>query len=482
MTKYIIHRILFFIPTLFIITLLAFIISVNAPGDPVERIMSSSQSGEQSANSVNRAEQQLYWRKKLGLDLPLFYFSIHSLAIPDTLFKIYNKAEKEALARLINKYGNWKEISAYHHSLLKFENHLNEKPVYASLLNAEKLKQIKYEIVSLHYTSDEKQVHSKLNSLEKLSNDADFTLFVNDIKSNFNDVIKNSAQWKNFIPVISFYKNNQYHRWLFGDGSVYSKGILRGDFGTSYVTKQPVSQVMGEKIWWSLFFTITSIIIAYLVSIPIGVKAGAKKDSTFDRVSSVILFILYSLPVFWIATLLLMTFANPDVLHLFPASGVKPAGGYPESASLFEKIKWSLPYLILPTICYTYSSFAFLSRTMRVSMLEEINRDYIRTARAKGLPESKVIYKHALRNALFPVITVFANVFPAMIGGSVILETIFTIPGMGFETFIAIQNQNYPMIIAIFTITGLLTLAGYLISDMLYALTDPRVSFSSSKE
>ena len=116
---------------------------------------------------------------------------------------------------------------------------------------------------------------------------------------------------------------------------------------------------------------------------------------------------------------------------------------------------------------------------MRVSMLEEINRDYIRTARAKGLPESKVIYKHALRNALLPAITVFANFFPLVISGAVIIETIFTIPGMGFETLIAVQNQNYPMIIAIFTITGILTLTGYLISDILYSIVNPRISFST---
>ena len=140
-------------------------------------------------------------------------------------------------------------------------------------------------------------------------------------------------------------------------------------------------------------------------------------------------------------------------------------------------IKISLPYIILPAICYTYSSFAFLSRTMRVAMLDVVGQDYIRTARAKGLPESKVIWKHGLRNALLPIITVFANVFPAAIGGSVIIETIFTIPGMGSEAIYAIQNNNYPMIIAVLTITGFLTLLGYLISDILYAIVDPRISY-----
>jgi peptide/nickel transport system permease protein len=478
MSKYILRRILIFIPTLFVITLLAFIISVNAPGDPVERMMSSSQTGEQFARSLNTREIESFWRKKLGLDLPLFYISLHSMSVPDTLYKIYNKTEKEALERLIEKYGNWNYISSYYTSLLKLENYLTEKSAGKSLLNPDEMRWLYYEVLSLKYAYNDNVIQSKLNSIFKLREVESFTPVINEVKLNYQEIKNNSARWKNFIPAISFHTNNQYHRWLFGDGE-YARGILRGDFGISYVTKQPVSQVIGEKIQWSLFFTIVSVFFAYLVSIPIGAKAGSKKDSSFDRASSIILFILYSLPVFWVATLLLMTFANPDSLFIFPASGVKPASGYPEGISFFEKIKLSLPYLILPTICYTYGSFAFLSRTMRVSMLEEINRDYIRTARAKGLPESKVIYKHALRNSLFPAITVFANVFPLVIGGSVILETIFTIPGMGYETFVAIQNQNYPMIVAIFTITGILTLAGFLVSDILYAIADPRVSFST---
>lgn len=277
---------------------------------------------------------------------------------------------------------------------------------------------------------------------------------------------------------------NQYDRWLFGDGdrltgngSQFSKGLIRGDFGTSYVTKQPISDVIFSKIGWSLFFAMLSVVLAYLVSIPIGVRAAAKRGSRFDKASSIVLFMLYSMPSFWLATLLLMTFANPDVMHLFPASGVKPAIGYPDGAGIFMKMKLSLPYIILPAICYTYSSFAFLSRTMRVSMIEIVGQDFIRTARAKGLSEKVVIWKHAFRNSLLPIITVFANIFPAAIGGSVILETIFTIPGMGSEAIFAIQNNNYPMIIAVLTITGFLTLVGYLISDILYALVDPRISY-----
>jgi peptide/nickel transport system permease protein len=195
-------------------------------------------------------------------------------------------------------------------------------------------------------------------------------------------------------------------------------------------------------------------------------------------VTTVLLFILYSLPSFFAATVMLMWFANPDVLHWFPASGVEPVRGFAPDAGFFERWWERLPFLVLPIISYTYGSFAFLSRIMRVSMLEIVNQDYIRTARAKGLTERVVIYKHALRNGLLPIITVFANIFPVAIGGSVILEVIFTIPGMGGESYNAIVNQNYPMLIAIFTITGILTLVGYLVSDILYAVADPRISFS----
>lgn len=485
MINYILRRVLIFIPTLFIITLLAFIISVNAPGDPVERMMASSQTGEQSASAINRNEQQNYWREKLGLNLPLFYISMHSLSVPDTFYRIYNRLENETLARLISQSGDWNEISRYFLSVQSLKKKLLAesalKPVPLSASKKDSITIVANELNVLLSMADEKNISLKIKDISaKLKSLTLFEDEVNQISQNFLAVSINKASWRNYIPAISFHKNNQYHRWLFGDG-INSKGLLRGDFGISYVTKQPVSTVIGEKIKWSLFFSLFSVLLAYLISIPLGAKAGAVKNSRFDKITTLGVFVLYSLPPFWVATLLLMSFANPDSMLFFPASGVKPAGGFNDSISFFEKIWITLPYLVLPVICYTYGSFAFLSRTIRISMADEMSKDYIRTARAKGLGEKQVAYKHALRNALFPAITVFANVFPFAIGGSVILETIFTIPGMGLETFMAIQNQNYPVIVAVFTITGMLTLVGYLVSDILYAVADPRISFLSSK-
>jgi peptide/nickel transport system permease protein len=491
MLTYIFKRILIFIPTLIVITLLGFIISVNAPGDPVERMVSAAESGgEVSSQTRNQQEQIDFWTKKLGLDLPVFYVSLTSLAHPDSLHKIHDKHEREALDRLIYQYGNWKEIRQYYMSLNVFEQlpFLNAADsLIKSGTEADKNKiidainAIKAGSTNLKASYDAAIIENQLQTISILLQAYPFLSDAQrsfaSVRANYQAISANATPWKNYIPKLIFHPSNQYHRWLLGDGGVYSKGLLRGDFGTSYVTKQPISDVIFSKLGWTLLFSCLSVILAYLVSIPMGVKAAAKKGSRSDKTSSLILFVLYSIPSFWLATLLLMTFANPDVFYWLPASGVKPVAGYAADASFWDKVKASAPYIILPAICYTYSSFAFLSRTMRVAMLEALGQDYIRTARAKGLTDKQVNWKHAFRNALFPIITVFGSVFPAVIGGSIILETIFTIPGMGSETINAIYDNNYPMIIAVLTITSILTLIGFLISDILYAVADPRISY-----
>lgn len=488
MLAYIFKRILIFIPTLFVITLLGFVISINAPGDPVERMVSAAESGgEINSQTKNQQEQVRFWTHKLGLDLPVFYLSLSTYAHPDTLYKIYDQDEREALDRLIYKYGNWNEIQDYYTSLNAFailqllpSDSLTNSAEGNKLLD--EINQIKFETLTLKAAYEDAIIRIQL---AKITHKLEQHAFLNEAKQAFShisrkyeQILANATPWKTCIPVFHLYSNNQYHRWLFGDGGVFSKGVIRGDFGTSYVTKEPISDVIFSKIGWTLLFSLLSIVLAYVVSIPLGVRAAVKKGSRSDKATSLILFVLYSIPSFWLATLLLMTFSNPDVFHWFPASGVKPVTGYEDGAGFWNKVKASVPYMVLPAICYTYSSFAFLSRTMRVSMLEVLGQDYIRTARAKGLKTKQIIWKHALRNALFPIITVFGSVFPAVIGGSVILESIFTIPGMGSETINAIHDNNYPMIIAILTISSVMTLIGFLISDILYALVDPRISLN----
>ena len=238
--------------------------------------------------------------------------------------------------------------------------------------------------------------------------------------------------------------------------------------------------IITDKIGWSIFFSLLSIILAYAISIPLGIKIAEQPTAKFSKISLVFLFILYSVPAFFMGVLLLMLLANPDVISIFPPSGIKPIEGYGDSASFFEKLTDSLPYIILPLICYTYSSLAFITRLTTTSINEQLPLDYIKTAKAKGLSDQQVIYKHALKNSVLPLMTVFTSIFPSIIGGSVIIESIFTIPGMGLETVRSIVSQDYPFVIAVIILSACMTILSYLIADMLNAWIDPRVRKSLS--
>ena len=491
MLKYTLQRILTFIPMLIAISLLSFVISINAPGDPVERLAKTAESegsAQEQSGASKKIKQEL--RKKLGLDLPIFYLSISDLSCSDTLYKVQDKYHKSTLEHLTHKSGDWQLVSDYYLELLNLQKihlTLNSKEIFKNQqeldLNTinEVVNQVGFEINSLLETSENELMDLALN---KIDNNLNTYSFFNPLISSFKNVkifnkniVTSKNKWKTYVPKLHWYgSQNQYHLWLFGNGKD-RKGLLRGDFGISYIDSQPISTKIWQKIGISFSLSLISIFIAYLISIPIGIYSAYKKDTAVDKGFSLVLFILYSMPSFFVGTLLLLQFANPDNLAWFPVSGIQDPTVFDPNWSFWDKIKHRMPFLILPIITYTYGSFAFLSRIMRVGMIDIVSQDYIRTARAKGLAEGKVILKHALRNSLLPVITVFAAIFPAAIGGSIIIEVIFSIPGMGVEVYNSILNYDYPMIITVFTISGFLTMLGYLVSDLLYAVVDPRISY-----
>lgn len=492
MLKYIIKRILTFIPMMIAISLLSFIISINAPGDPVERMTKADQQGGADANAGANAEEKEKKRKELGLHLPVFYFNVSSYATPNNLHEISNRRERDNLENLIDEYGNWSAINKYYASLKaaqKEHNNIVAKTILAndSTLDKNKVNSEWNDItVSLSTILEENNndiIKQNYNTLIPIINNNNYFSHLEDNLENIllakKELTSNPERWKLYIPTFKFYGvQNQYHVWLFGNNRD-RHGLIRWDFGKSYQDGKDIGTKIWERIGISFLLSILSIIIAYIVSVPIGIYSAYKKDSIQDRSMSLILFILYSLPSFFIGTLLLLWFANTDNFYWFPEAGIQNAVTVNPDWSWWEweSIKHRSPYLVLPLITYTYGSFAFLSRIMRIGMIDVMSQDYIRTARAKGLSERSVILKHALRNSLLPIITVFAAIFPMAVGGSVIIEVIFTIPGMGKEVFDAVTSQDYPMIISFFTLAGLLTMIGYLVSDILYALVDPRISF-----
>lgn len=261
----------------------------------------------------------------------------------------------------------------------------------------------------------------------------------------------------------------QYALWL-GD-------VVTLNFGRSFKDNGEVIDKITERIPITLTMNLVSIVLAYLIAIPIGIYSASHPGTVTDRLSTTALFMLYSLPTFWIATLGIIFLTSPEYWPIFPNSGLY-SNEYSESWSFFEKVSDIGYHLALPMIIYTYTSFAYISRQMRGSMLEVIRQDYIRTARAKGLSERVVVYKHALRNSLIPIITLLAGLLPGLLGGSVVVERIFTIPGLGLLGFNAVIERDYPIVMAILTITAVLTMLGVLFADLMYSIVDPRIAFS----
>lgn len=259
----------------------------------------------------------------------------------------------------------------------------------------------------------------------------------------------------------------QYGLWL--------KRLARLDFGESLKDRRPVIKKIAETLPITLTLNILAIILIYIISVPIGIFSALHPKSLTDKIVMLTLFVLYSLPSFWVASILITFLAGGDYLNLFPITGFISDGaeGLPWYG-MIGNVAW---HLVLPVACLTYGGLAFMSRFSRASMLEVMRQDYIRTARAKGLSEWRVITRHGLRNAMIPLLTLMGALLPALLGGSVIIEQIFSIPGMGRLSFEAVMSRDYPTVMAIASIDAILTLISILVADIMYVVVDPRISF-----
>ena len=247
--------------------------------------------------------------------------------------------------------------------------------------------------------------------------------------------------------------------------------LVRLDFGTSFLDGRNVLHKIAERIPITMLINILALIFILTIATIIGITSAIKVNSFYDKIMTVFVFTGFAIPSFWLA-LLLMSFFGIK-LQILPVLGIKSL--FFDNLSLWGKAADFGKHLILPVFVSAFAGLAGISRYIKTNMLDVLHKDYIRTARAKGLPESKVIYKHALKNALLPVITILGLSIPALIGGSVIIETVFSIPGMGRLAFEAVMARDYPVIMAILVISALLTLLGNLIADICYCWADPRI-------
>ncbi|HTY24880.1 MAG TPA: ABC transporter permease [Desulfomonilaceae bacterium] len=259
----------------------------------------------------------------------------------------------------------------------------------------------------------------------------------------------------------------QYLKWL--------RNMLMLDFGTSFAPDgRPVLDKILERIPITILINLVSMFFILIVAIPIGVLSAVKQGSFFDQTTTIIVFLGFAIPTFWLALLLMILFGVE--LEWLPISGIRSLDYADLSipARLLDLAK----HLVLPVFVSAFGGLAGMSRYMRSNMLEVVRQDYITTARAKGLDERTVIFRHALRNALLPVITLLGLSVPGLIGGSVIFETIFAIPGMGQLFYQSVMMRDYPTIMGILVIGAFLTLFGNLLADVSYSFADPRIRVS----
>lgn len=255
----------------------------------------------------------------------------------------------------------------------------------------------------------------------------------------------------------------QYGHWL--------RGIVTFDLGRSIVERRPVAELILEKLPHTLQLNLAAFLIAALVGVPIGLWSATHSGRRLERASAVVFFLLYSLPSFWVA-LLLMQFLSVR-LGIFPLFGMN-SDGYAEM-SMAARVADRMRHMVLPVLTLTYAQLAIFARFSKSALTEVIRADFITAARARGAGEGAVMWRHAFRNALIPLITLLGLTIPYLISGSVIVEQIFQWDGVGLLYFDAILTRDYPVVMGLTVATALVTLVAGVLADVLYALADPRV-------
>jgi peptide/nickel transport system permease protein len=473
MLRYVVRRLLFAIPTLLVISLAVFGISKCAPGDPIENAF-----GDNLETSNDPIESAAIFRHKasmLGIDKPLFYGSIGVAAYPDTLWRIFPLARREHLTRLTAQNGNWPATSAF------------EAALHQSIQTLERLQDSTRQKDSLRLFLVVLAHENTLANLEKNFSAAERFYQQHTAKSPqmsaSMDALRVCTQTlchdlkpsKLMTPALRWYGlDNQYHHWLVG--------FLTGNWGLT-IKKTQVWQELKPAFFATMAINLMAIFFSYIIAIPLGVEMARRKGGTLDRWAQRLLIFLHAMPVFWLGALLVILFCNPvfgKPLIENPYLDISDRW-LMNSEPFLDWFSSKLPKFILPILVLTLYSLTIITAQMRGGMIETLGQDYIRTARAKGVREEDVFWTHAFRNGLFPIITIFASVFPALFTGSLVIETLFNFPGMGQKAQYAFLGHDLAILSAILMASAVMSIVGNLIADLLYALADPRVRFSAEK-
>jgi peptide/nickel transport system permease protein len=454
MLKYIFQRLLYFIPTLLVISVIVFGLSKLTPGDPVDNKLQINPESNSTAGFSDEMYQEV--ARELGLDKPVFYVTVTARAFPKDLYLILRKDQRTATENLIKQYGNFDEIQTFHQSVKDFLQQIKNTDSLNLGNNARQLL-IQEEDAKISFILNEMHQSAAPSSilLSKIAA----------IQAKYAHLKTGATRAQLFLPTFYWYGfDNQYHHWLMN--------FLRGNFGVAN-NGQAIGDKIQRPLSITLIMSLLAIFLSYLIAIPIGIYTAAHQHTRAGKWLMQGLFALYSLPLFWLALMVLRFLTTPQYgMKIFPSAGLSDVN---TETSFIAFLAVNLSRMILPILCMTIHPTAVIARQLQGAMLENLQLDYIRTARAKGLTWSRILQYHAFRNALFPLITLFGQLLPILITGSFMIEYIFNIKGMGRIAYEAIGEQDWNVVYIVLMLSAAMVLAGNLVADLLYKWANPRV-------
>jgi peptide/nickel transport system permease protein len=454
------RRFLLLLPTLWLVSLAVFFLSRSAGGDPVEILLGTADRPAGAVASERMAERYAQKQRELGLDKPLFYWTLQTAAFPDTLHRIAPAEHRAALARLIGIYGNWPQIQNYHEALAELRRAaLAAPPDTVEGTNPYALREHAENLLA---TADTARIPMLLDSVAVFCGKkggelparaaAAYTAYL--------EIARNATPELHRWPKFRWNGvDNQYHRWM--------GRLLSGDLGRSYSDRRPVAEKFRDALRWTLPLNFVALPLILVLGTSIGVYSARWDGSRRESLIGAALFGLFAWPEFLMGSLLLLFFCNPDHLAWFP-----PRGWPDDPGAGWAVYAW---HLFLPLCCSVYGSLAYVSRQVKTSVVGAMREDHLRTARAKGLSERQLYWKHALRSTLSPLATVAGGLMPRLIAGSLVVETVFSVPGTGQLLVRAIREGDYPVVCAGTLLSALLVFFGHLAADVLQASVDPRI-------
>jgi len=451
-----------------VISIIAFCLSKLVPGDEILDYLSIDESRySSSANPLQQRQAYARVAEKRGLNLPLFYITIAQGYYPDSLYSIIPLDDRVTLKKWSQATRRKDDVIQLYHTLttgLEFACPRADTSVVADqfcLAMHETLRT--HDLFTAHHTIIRLQTLTQENKII----DPVYATLITQLNTDIEHLIKSGNQIAptEWLPNITWHgTHNQYHQWI--------SGFISFAPLTSLIDGRDAWGKILDALKWTLLLNGLAFVLAILLGVAIGVWSGTHDGSKIERLINLKLFALYALPSFWLATLFIYFLSSGEWLSILPAGGL---GSYQGGDDFLEKSGILLKHLILPVLCLALGSLAYVSRQMKQSVLLQLRQPYVLSLRTLGVSQKTIIRKHVVRNALFPMITLIGGALPALLSGSLIIEVIFSIPGMGRLMYTSLMARDWPVVFPILMFGATITVLSYILTDVIYKWADPRV-------